>query len=113
MIDGDNIGFDDRGRPIPICWPDDLDQVEPVDRSAEALHAITCGLLLCLESGHRDACRTRCAALACILQLFDSPAHCARILKVNRATISRAVQSMKRELRNGTTKAKARTVNLT
>lgn len=102
------MSFDDNGNPVEAVGFDydalegeapDAEQPEG-DPSAKALDTLRHGLLFVL-AGHRDAANVRAAALATLAGLYSSPSEAARAIGVNRSTITRAMSSMREQLRRG------------
>jgi hypothetical protein len=101
MINHDPSEFEvaiDQGATSP--WSSEA--YEAPGAAGEAVEVLRMGLLVVL-AGHKDATRTRVAALAVLVGLFDSPTAAARALALDRSTISRAVRRMRADLRNAAT----------
>jgi hypothetical protein len=107
--------FDDDGRhvgTVDFDYPGDA--AATPSHGAEAFDALRSGLLVILESGHKDGIRTRAAALATLAGLFDSPTAAALAIGLNRSTLHRAVNRLRREIQeaaalcNGSTRKRQR-----
>jgi len=116
----DDQSFDESGQPVATvdfdynaidarlaadalkAGGDDLSKqvqaaIEVMSREQEAKDAIASGLLIALD-GRRDAIACRCAALAYLSGLYESPAKAARAIGVNRSTMLRSIRRLKKEM---------------
>ena len=90
------FGFDDNGTRVPIVQPATDDEVHRANEAA--LDVLRHGLLVVIGDGHRDAVRTRAAALAVLIGLFASATKAAQAIGANRSTVHRAVKNLRKEL---------------
>ncbi len=101
MTQKHGVFFDDNFERVPavdFVFPGDAAADE---RETDAMELLRHGLLIVLGENthrHRDAARTRAAALAVLCDLFNSPTHAAKALGMNRSSLHRAVTAMRREL---------------
>ena len=111
----DHTGFE-NGKLVPVAdfeYPqdeaDDAPQGATAAATEEALDVLRFGLLVVLFDGHRDAMPARCASLAMLIGLFETQAHAAAAVGLNRATICRAVRTMRAKIRRSFRNEKRRT----
>jgi hypothetical protein len=95
-----DFGLDERGRPVPIVWPEFSDGAEPEEAGAiqAAADFYRRCLLFITEGGHADAAQTRAAAVGVMGGVYASPSAAAKALGIEVSTIIRAVAKLRAEI---------------
>jgi hypothetical protein len=99
-IHADGFAFDDAGQRVPVTWPNYGEAVTPEENGSVAACMDLLRRLVCeiLDGGHADSTKTRAAAAARLLNLFETDSAAAESAKVSRSTMLRALDQMRRAL---------------